>query len=79
VQQEVDDKLCLHLATKHAVAQQDMHAIRLAVHARAARQEHDQLFHIKDHRVQIVELLLQLFQNMCVFTSEAEAFQKTYF
>ncbi|RLN33043.1 hypothetical protein C2845_PM03G18190 [Panicum miliaceum] len=56
-----------------------MHAIRLAVHARVARQKHNQLFHIDDHRAQIVKGILQLFQNICLSIGRTYSFQRIYF
>jgi len=56
-----------------------MHAIRLAVQATVAGKENDHLFHVKDHRAQIVKHLLQLFQNLRVSTGGTEIFQRIYF
>ena len=57
VQQETNDKFYFHLAAKHAVTQQYMHAVRLAIQARVAHQENDQLIHINNHGGQAVKCL----------------------
>jgi hypothetical protein len=56
-----------------------MHAIRLAVHPRVARQEPNQLFHINYHRAQIVKSILQFFQNLRLSIGRRYSSKKIYF
>jgi hypothetical protein len=60
------------LAPKHAVAQQDMHAVGLTVHAGIALQKEDQLTGIKDHGAQTIEHSIHSFQNLCTSSTTGE-------
>ena len=53
--------------------------LRHWVEARVARHEHSQLFHIKDHTVQIVKSVFQFFENQCLSTGRTYYFQMIYF
>lgn len=63
-EQEVDDRLHLHLPPEHHAAENQVRAVRLPGDARVSLQEEGELRHVAHQPLEVVERLLELLRAL---------------